>query len=99
MLRAAKWTSLATRPSYAWRAECLESDAQGARSANRRRVQRERPKSEWVVLQAAHLQIVSDDLWGAVERRLATVRASFEAGTSPGFVAVLFRRNTCYPAF
>ena len=49
-----------------------------------RRVQRERPKSEWVVLQAAHLQIVSDDLWGAVERRLATVRASFEAGTSPG---------------
>jgi site-specific DNA recombinase len=51
---------------------------------NGRRVQRKRPKSEWVVSQAPHLQIVSDDLWGAVERRLAMVKASFTAGTSPG---------------
>ena len=49
-----------------------------------RRVQRERPKSEWVTLQAPHLQIVSAELWGAVERRLAMVKASFAAGTSPG---------------
>jgi DNA invertase Pin-like site-specific DNA recombinase len=49
-----------------------------------RRVQRERPKSEWVVLQAPHLQIVSEELWGAVERRLAVVTTSFGAGTSPG---------------
>jgi site-specific DNA recombinase len=48
-----------------------------------RRVQRERPKSEWVVSQAPHLQIVSAELWNAVERRLATVKA-FAAGTSPG---------------
>jgi site-specific DNA recombinase len=49
-----------------------------------RRVQRERPRSEWIVSPAPHLQIVSDELWGAVERRLALVNASFAAGTSPG---------------
>src|SRR5262249_37964768 len=49
-----------------------------------RRVQRERPKSEWVVLQAPHLQIVPDELWGAVESRLAVVKASFAAGTAAG---------------
>jgi site-specific DNA recombinase len=49
-----------------------------------RRVQRERPKSEWVSLQAPQLQIVSDEVWGAVARRLATVNVSFAAGTSPG---------------
>jgi len=49
-----------------------------------RRVQRERPNSEWVVSPAPHLQIVSDELWAAVQRRLATVKTSFAAGISPG---------------
>ena len=49
-----------------------------------RRVQRKRPKSEWVVLQAPHLQIVSEKVWRAVECRLALVKASFGAGASPG---------------
>jgi len=49
-----------------------------------RRVQRERPKSEWVVFQAPHLQIVSEKLWCTVERRLAMVKTFFSAGTSPG---------------
>ena len=49
-----------------------------------RRVQRERPKSEWVVLKAPHLRIVSDEVWSAVERRLAVVKAFFAAGSSPG---------------
>jgi site-specific DNA recombinase len=35
-------------------------------------------------MQAPHLRIVSDEVWGAVERRLAVVKASFAAGTSPG---------------
>ena len=34
--------------------------------------------------QAPHLQIVSDEVWGAVEHRLDVVKASFAAGTSPG---------------
>ena len=54
------------------------------------RVQRERPKSEWVVSQAPHLQIVLDELWGAVERRLATVNASFACGPSPGLCSRSF---------
>jgi hypothetical protein len=49
-----------------------------------RRVQRERPKSEWTVLQAPQLQIVSQELWEGVQRRLVSVKTAFTSGTSPG---------------
>jgi hypothetical protein len=55
-----------------------------------RRVQRERPKSEWVVLPAPHLQIVCEELWSSVERRLAAVHATFSSGTSPGLCSRSF---------
>jgi site-specific DNA recombinase len=49
-----------------------------------RRVQSERPKSEWTVLQAPQLQIVSQELWEGVQRRLVSVKTAFTSGTSPG---------------
>src|SRR5258708_6280648 len=49
-----------------------------------RRVQRERPKSEWTVLQAPQLQIVSQELWEGVQRRLVSVKTAFTSSTSPG---------------
>jgi site-specific DNA recombinase len=49
-----------------------------------RRIPRVRPTYEWVTLRAPHLQIVSDEVWSAVERWLAVVNVSFAVGTSPG---------------
>jgi site-specific DNA recombinase len=57
-----------------------------------RRVQRERPKSEWTVLQAPQLQIVSQELWEGVRRRLVSVKTAFTSGTSPGLC------SRAYPA-
>ena len=39
-----------------------------------RRVYRPRPKSEWVIVEAPHLRIVSDELWASVRRRFELVR-------------------------
>jgi site-specific DNA recombinase len=49
-----------------------------------RRVQRERPKSEWTVMPAPQLQIVSQELWEGVKARLASMRITFTSGNSPG---------------
>lgn len=42
-----------------------------------RRVQRARPRSEWKILEAPQLRIVSDELWERVRGRLAAVSAAF----------------------
>ena len=45
-----------------------------------RRVYRHRPESEWVVTQAPHLRIVSDDLAAAVELRFETTKRLWGVG-------------------
>jgi len=47
-----------------------------------RRIYRRRPESEWVVTSARHLQIVSDELFAAVERRFATTQRLWGIGSS-----------------
>ena len=48
-----------------------------------RRIYRRRPESEWVVTSAPHLQIVSDELFAAVERRFAITQKLWGVG-GPG---------------
>jgi hypothetical protein len=45
-----------------------------------------RPESEWVKLDAEHLRIVSDDLWDAAARRIASTRMAqgHDAGRRAG---------------
>jgi site-specific DNA recombinase len=45
-----------------------------------KRIYRRRPESEWVVTMAPHLQIVSDELFAAVERRFAITQKLWGAG-------------------
>jgi site-specific DNA recombinase len=47
-----------------------------------RRIYRRRPESEWVVTSAPHLQIVSDELFAAVERRFAVTQKLWGVGGS-----------------
>jgi site-specific DNA recombinase len=47
-----------------------------------RRIYRRRPESEWVVISAPHLQIVSDGLFAAVERRFAVTQKLWGMGGS-----------------
>src|SRR2546429_6729899 len=48
-----------------------------------RRIYRRRPESEWVVTSAPHLQIVSDELFAAVERRFAITQKLWGGGPCP----------------
>lgn len=52
-----------------------------------RRVQRERPKSEWTIVEAPELQIVPQDLWERVQSRLMSVKTQFASGVAPGLCA------------
>jgi DNA invertase Pin-like site-specific DNA recombinase len=45
-----------------------------------KRVYRHRPESEWVITAAPHLRIVSDELFGAVERRFETTKKLWGVG-------------------
>ena len=47
-----------------------------------RRIYRRRPESEWVVTSVPHLQIVSDELFAAVERRFAVTQRLWGVGSS-----------------
>src|SRR6516162_5305142 len=47
-----------------------------------KRVYRHRPESEWVITAAPHLRIVSDELFGAVERRFETTKKLWGVGGS-----------------
>ena len=49
-----------------------------------RRIQRARPKSEWVISEAPHLRIISEDLWSKVQQRFATVRRLWGRDGRPG---------------
>jgi site-specific DNA recombinase len=49
-----------------------------------RRLQRLRPESEWKILQAPHLRIVSEELWQAAHSRLSSVKTAFANGQSSG---------------
>jgi len=49
-----------------------------------RRLQRTRPKSEWKIMQAPHLRIVSDELWHRVQDRLLTLQVNFGTKTGKG---------------
>ena len=49
-----------------------------------RRVQRLRQRTEWTVMDAPHLRIVSDEIWQAVTNRLASVNAAFSSGVGAG---------------
>jgi len=50
-----------------------------------RRVYRRRPESEWVVVDAPHLRVVSEELFQAVARRFDTVKKLWSRnGTRPG---------------
>ena len=49
-----------------------------------RRVQRLRQRTEWTVVDAPHLRIVSDEIWQAVKNRLASVNAAFSSGVGAG---------------
>jgi len=49
-----------------------------------RRIYRRRPESEWVVTSAPHLQIVSDELFAAVERRFAITQKLWGVGLAHG---------------
>ncbi len=49
-----------------------------------RRVQRLRPQSEWKIQEAPHLQIVSEQVWQAVQSRLASVKTAFANGKAKG---------------
>ena len=50
--------------------------------ATGRRIYRRRPESEWVVTAVPHLQIVSDELFAAVERRFAVTQRLWGVGSS-----------------
>lgn len=47
-----------------------------------RRIYRRRPESEWVITSAPHLQIVSEELFAAVERRFAVTQKLWGVGGS-----------------
>jgi DNA invertase Pin-like site-specific DNA recombinase len=49
-----------------------------------RRIQRLRQRTEWTVMDAPHLRIVSDEIWQAVTNRLASVNAAFSSGVGAG---------------
>jgi site-specific DNA recombinase len=49
-----------------------------------RRVKKPRPESEWVKLEAPHLQIVPEDLWSGVQRRFHTVHKLWGREGKPG---------------
>ena len=49
-----------------------------------RRIYRRRPESEWVVTSAPHLQIVSHELFAAVERRFAITQKLWGVGLAHG---------------
>jgi site-specific DNA recombinase len=51
-----------------------------------RRIQRARPKSEWVISEAPHLRIVSEELWSKVQQRFATVRRLWGRDGGPGLL-------------
>lgn len=52
-----------------------------------RRVQRARSNSEWKVIEAPHLRIVSDGLWEKVQQRFELVGSHYGAKSRPGLVS------------
>ncbi|MFN9895256.1 MAG: recombinase family protein, partial [Acidobacteriota bacterium] len=49
-----------------------------------KRLRRERPESEWRILERPELRIIADDLWGQVQERIAWVAQKFNFGNRPG---------------
>ena len=55
-----------------------------------RRVHRERPRLDWKIRKVEELRIVSEDLWQAVQARLAVVQNNFRTGLPKGLCSRSF---------
>jgi site-specific DNA recombinase len=64
-----------------------------------RRVQRIRPRSEWTVVDAPHLRIVTDEIWGAVKNRLACVTATFSNEQAAGLCSRSYSARYLFSGF
>ncbi len=73
------------------------------RPGTNKRVARERPRSEWKIVDAPELRIVSDDLWRRVQDRLARVKSVYgpagsginKASSSRNLLTGLLKCGTC----
>ena len=64
-----------------------------------RRVQRLRQRTEWTVVDAPHLRIVSDEIWQAVKNRLASVNAAFPSGVGAGLCSRSYTARYLFSGF
>jgi len=64
-----------------------------------RRVQRLRPRTEWTVVAAPHLRIVSDQVWQAVEKRLSVIAAGFSSGQGAGLCSRSYSARYLFSGF
>jgi site-specific DNA recombinase len=64
-----------------------------------RRVQRLRQRTEWTVMDAPHLRIVSDEIWQAVTNRLASVNAAFSSGVGAGLCSRSYTARYLFSGF
>ena len=51
-----------------------------------KRLRRERPESEWRILERPELRIISSDLWDGVQRHIASMAEKFNYGNHPGLM-------------
>ncbi|HEY2461394.1 MAG TPA: recombinase family protein [Candidatus Acidoferrum sp.] len=63
-----------------------------------RRVQRARPRSEWTVVEAAHLSIVSRDVWEQVQARLVS-QNKLSTGTTSGLLSRSYTSKYLFSGF
>ena len=64
-----------------------------------RRVQRVRPRTEWTVVDAPHLRIVSDEVWSAVKNRLTAVVGEFSNGEGKGLCSRSYSAQYLFSGF
>ena len=55
------------------------------RPGTNKRVKRENPESEWIIIQQPELRIIDDDLWDRVQQHIAWVNKKYNYGNTPGF--------------
>jgi DNA invertase Pin-like site-specific DNA recombinase len=51
-----------------------------------KRLRRERPESEWRILERPELRIISSELWDGVQRHIASMAERFNYGNHPGLM-------------
>jgi site-specific DNA recombinase len=64
-----------------------------------RRVQRLRPRTEWTIIEAPHLRIVSEQVWQAAKSRLASVNATFSSGRAAGLCSRSYTARYLFSGF